>query len=72
LSWDWLQRGCGVSINIVYTAPWRKILIYIIILLIKYFFTVVAVYRIGHLDITLISTIAAESRNSYFSIRNRR
>jgi len=29
-------------------------------------------YRIEHLDITLISTIAAESRKSYFSVRNRR
>ena len=58
--------------NVVYTVPWRKILIYIIILLIKYFFAVATIYRMGHLDITLISTTAAESRKSYFSIRNRR
>jgi hypothetical protein len=48
--------------NVVYTVPWRKIFIYIIILLTKYFFAVVTIYRIGHLGITLISTTAAESR----------
>ena len=42
------------------------------LLVIKYMFTVVTIYRIGHLDITLISTIAAECRISYFGIRNRR
>jgi hypothetical protein len=42
------------------------------ILLIKYFFTGVTTYRFAHLDITLISTIAAESRKSYCSTSNRR